>query len=1066
MKSVGYRKAYSMTFQCYREKTIGLLTLIFLFFFINTGFAQDGIKITGIVVSGSSKPLSDVALSIQGSDKLPVITGADGKFSLVVNSLDSKLTITPTERYKPITIDLNGRVELKIFLTSIDLNSGEDHINILGMKYNRSDLVTAQNEITHSSIQQTGMISIDQCINGKIAGVYSARQSGEPSSFVSMTFRGISSINSANQPIYVVDGIPVMPHGVFSSNVEGNIYNPLLSVNPFNTSSISLIKDTPFLTAFGSKASRGMVLINTLDPSATETVIDIDFNSGLSMAPGRFIPQLNASQHKTLIHEMLFSSGMHEELVYENFPSLFYTPEDDEYIDYQHNTNWQEQIFRNASFNNFNIEVKGGDQIARYGLSFGYQNHNGIISSTSYEAYNLRFVSELNIFSWLKMNGGISLGHNIKELKESAKVNQTSPILTSLVKSPMINPYKYDENNNEISELTAVDELGVSNPIAVVQNYTASNKNYMMIFSMGLESQLGKYASAHTKVGITYNNLKELIFMPNQGMEYYFNQEAYNVSMASNNYFNSFYNNSYIHYARDFKGHHKIQNSIGLNLQSNKYQFDWGLTKNAHENDEYRSLQDGTNILREMGGENRNWNWLSFYDIFFYSFRDKYLFQGSLSLDGSSRIGENATNTVRIGNYPYGLFYSAGIGWRLSKEPILKEFGWLNDFKIRASYGKVGNDDIGELNSKRYYRSEKYRQTMGIYPAVLYNGELSFERTAQLNAGIDLFILANRFGLVFDFFNSTTTDMLIFVPIETYLGYSVRPENGGTLENKGFEINGYFRLSDRPVFKWDFEPFFSTVQNQITHISNNKLVTTITGGEIVNMVGETANSFYGYRYLGVFSTSEEASEANLVNSRGMPFGAGDAIYEDISGPDDRPDGIINEYDKTVIGSSLPRVMTGFMNTFRYKHWKLSLTLNYTGGHDVFNYVRFKNESLSTLNNQNIEVLNRWQFEGQETMVPRAVMGDPIGNSVFSSRWIEDGSYLRISHLAISYTIPQKFLFFRQATAYIAANNLYTFSNYLGYDPEFTYSGLSHENGVDYGLMPQTKQFIFGIKVGL
>jgi TonB-linked SusC/RagA family outer membrane protein len=1065
-QSMNKRKIDSVTFHLNRRMIIRLIFLVVMINYFIPGFSQDSTIVTGFVVSGSNKPLKDVAVSIQGSENLPVITQEDGKFTVTVNSLDAILNITPTEKYKPTTVNLNGRSDLKIFLSSVDVNSGEDPINIMGLNYTRGEMVSAQQELSISNLDQTAVVSIDQFLNGKMAGVYSRRQSGDPSSFVSMSLRGISSINSSNQPIYIVDGIPIIPYNVFSSNIEGNYYNPLLPINPFNISSVHLIKDGPALAAYGSKASGGMILINTLNPSATETVIDIDFNSGLSMAPERYIPQLNAFQHKTLIHEMLYSSGLQEELVYENYQSLFYSPDDDEYINYQHNTNWQNQIFRNASFNNFNIEVKGGDHIARYGLSFGHQNHNGIIDATSYKAYNLSFVSELNIFRWLKMNGGISLGHNNKALKESAKVYQTSPILTSLAKSPMINPYRYDENKNEISELTAVDELGVSNPSAVVQNYLASNKNYMMVLSLGLESQLGKYSSAHTKFGITHNNLKELIFMPNQGMEYYFNQEAYNVSTASNNHLNSFFNNTYINFTRELNIHHKIKNSAGLNLQTNKYQFDWGLTKNAHENDEYRNLQDGTNILREMGGNNRDWNWLSFYNNFVYSYRDKYLFQGSLSLDGSSRIGENAANTIKIGNYPYGLFYSAGIGWKLSQEPLLKNLAWLTELKIRASYGKVGNDNIGELNSKQYYRSVKYSQTMGIYPAVLFNNELSYEISTKRNAGMDLFMLANRFGVVFDYFKSSTSDMLIFVPVESYLGFYVRPENNGKLENKGYEISGFFRLIDLPSFKWDFEPFYATVENRITQIKGNKLVTPITGGEIVNMVGETANSFYGYRFLGVFPTTEAAMEANLVNNRGIPYGAGDAIYEDISGPNGQPDGVINEHDKTIIGSSLPRLRAGFTNTFNFKNWQLSFTLNYTSGHDLFNYVRYKNESLSNLDNQNKIVLTRWQYEGQQTMVPRANMGDPVGNSVFSSRWIEDGSYLRVNHLSLSYTIPRNFLVFRNATAYIAVNNLYTFSNYLGYDPEFAYSDMSLENGADYGLMPQPRQYLIGIKIGL
>jgi hypothetical protein len=286
------------------------------------------------------------------------------------------------------------------------------------------------------------------------------------------------------------------------------------------------------------------------------------------------------------------------------------------------------------------------------------------------------------------------------------------------------------------------------------------------------------------------------------------------------------------------------------------------------------------------------------------------------------------------------------------------------------------------------------------------------------------------------------------------------------MENKGLDISVFFRLVDRPKFKWDLQASYSTVKNEVTKIKGDKLVTSIQGAEVVNMPGETANSFYGYIFDGVYSTAEEASTANLRNDKLILYSMGDVKYRDISGPNGNPDGIINNYDKTVIGSSNPEQFGGLSNTFTYKRWSLNTFVQFVGGNEVFNYVRSQNESMKGIGNQSTRVLDRWQYEGQVTDVPRALYGDLIGNSDFSTRWIEDGSYLRLKNVSLSYTIPGEFLAFKNAQFYLSATNLLTVSKYLGYDPEFAFSSDHVTQGIDYGLTPQSRQFVIGVKLGL
>jgi len=368
--------------------------------------AQDTLLVKGIVTDAMKQPISNVSVGIEGSFEIPAVTNEKGEFSLKTVFPDVWLYFDPSSGYKQKRIFLNNRTELAIYLTAEDVVSGDDPAKILSQQLSRKNIVSSMNTLSAENIRLTPAITADQYMQGRISGMNIISRSGDPGSGTSSFTRGANSINSSNQPLYVVDGMPITSFGVFESNLEGFSYNPLLSINPLDVSKITVIKDPTVTTAYGSKASNGVVLIETLDPSTTQTVIDLDLRFGYSLAPEKNISQLNAGQHKTLIHELLFSSGMNEEDVKEKYPSLYLTPTDDRYIDYQHDTDWQQLIFTNAMTNNLNISVKGGDEIARYGLSFGYQNAEGIVKTTGYQGYNIRLdmiPRVRNWFCWLKL---------------------------------------------------------------------------------------------------------------------------------------------------------------------------------------------------------------------------------------------------------------------------------------------------------------------------------------------------------------------------------------------------------------------------------------------------------------------------------------------------------------------------------------------------------------------------------------------------------------------------------------------------------------------------------------
>jgi TonB-linked SusC/RagA family outer membrane protein len=1037
----------------------------------NFVFSQDTINnklknktVKGKVISNDGKPISNVSIGVEGAINT-VYTDEFGDFELKQVKGDERVIITPSSDYKSKIIYINNRDSILVYLTPLEMQSGDDKISLVFKEIPLRNVVSSISNVNVNDLYKSEALSVDQFLQTGVSGMRVINKSGMPGDGSYNFLRGIRSLNTSNLPLYIVDGVPVLPFDVFNSNINGYQYNPLLTLNIHDISKVTVIKDPLYSVIYGSKGSNGVILIETLDPSVTKTVIDVNYSTLISLKPN-YIPQLNGDEHKTLMNELLFSGGYKEEDIEELYPSLFYTPKDEGYIDYHHNTNWQNIIFNNSISNRFHINVKGGDEIARYGLSVGYSLNNGIIKQTKYNDFNLRFVSRLNIFRWMRMNAEVSMNSTSGNLKESAVSKETSPILTSLAKSPLLNPYQYDEEGREVSILSEVDEIGVSNPLAVIQNFEAKNLNNSFSSFFNFESNINKHLIANSIISLKYNILKESEFLPNHGMEHYYEQEAYNVAKQGNNEYFNIYNNTFLRYQKQFNSNNLLISTIGAHISHNKYQFDYGISKNAHENDQYRDLQSGQNSLREIGGINRTWNYVTIYENLYYSLKDKYLFSASISLDGSSRYGKNAINTIKINGQPFAIFYSGGFAWRISNEPFLKNISSIEDLKLRFSAGVSGNDDIGESNSRRYYKSIKFSQTTGLYPGGIFNDKLSYEKVSQIDAGVDLSMWGNRLVATIDYFNSATNNLLVYMPIEAYLGYDYKVENFGTINNNGIELFTSGRIIAKNNFKFDLSFTLTKIKNVVKDLKGKYFITDIPGGQLINTEGYAINSFYGYKFKGVFTTQEQANNANLLNDKGMPYQAGDAIFEDISGPDGQPDGIINSYDKTIIGSPLADLFGDITTTFSYKRLKLNFVFQYITGNQIFNYLRYMNERMTGLENQSASIRNRWTYEGQVTDVPRALWNDPIGNSAFSSRWIEDGKYLKLKNITLSYKFRERFLSLRTSEIYFSAINILTFSKYLGYYPEFAYSYSQTYLGIDYGQMPLSKQFILGIKLGL
>ncbi len=1043
---------------------IKLILFVFILHYSTVGCAQDNYKISGIVYGIDHEPVGNVAISAERVSENPAITDSTGKFILEVPDRNIWILVMPVGNYKAQRIFLNGRDDLIINLVTKDRRSGYDNVSKPIRDELRRDFSGSDYSLNLENVSKLPYLTIDQYFQGRVPGMLTTNHSGISGYGTFSYMRGMQSMNAGNQPLIIVDGMPYENHGLFPSNISGYVYNPYASIVNEDIVELTVIKDITLLSLYGSKAANGIIWIQTLKPTQTKTTIDISLKSGVNLSPSR-LPVLNNEQFRTLANEILTTSDINEETFKDVYPGLYDDKYAGTYYRYNHNTDWQNEIFRNSTMNELYMSVKGGDEIAKYGLSFGYSKNSGIIKATDYSRISLRFVGTFNIFKWMRLYANNNLVYGNSKLMESAPVEYSNPILASLKKSPFMYPYQFDKDGNELSYLDGVDNFGNSNPVAIIDGVIANNNNYRFVGTYDIITDITEHLKWKSLLGFNLNTSNEGVFLPSTGMVQYDNGLAYNISNRQANYLKSLYNDNRLYYENTFNRVHNFYGFLGFRINTNRFEQDRGIARNT-PSDVYRSLRFGETTLAEITGDFGKWNSMTFYGGLNYSLKDKYFLGAHYTMDGSSRTGKDANSGVTFFDTPFGLFPSFSAAWRVSNENFLKNIPWLSNLKLRANFGFCGNDNIGNYNSKIYYRELYFRETTGIILGSRPNTSLTYETNQMFDAGLDLTAFGERIDLSVNYFSYLSKNLVNYEKQPDYMGYKYQLINGARAENSGFEVVLNSRLVESGKFNIDFGMNFAELINTLYSISGGSQITPIEAGEIISEPGQTVYSFYGFKTNGVFATTKEASDAGLSNQRGIPFKAGDIRFLDLSGPDGTPDNVINEYDKTIIGNPFPDYYGGVSLNIRYGRFSLYNLVQFVIGNDVFNYTRYQTEKMDDLSNQTTSVLKRWTYEGQITNMPRALYEDPVGNSAFSDRWIEDGSYIRLKSIILSYSIPGGIWKIRDANFYVSVNNLFTISKYLGYDPEFSYSSSSVEQGIDYTQAPMVKSFVFGVKFGL
>lgn len=1023
---------------------VKLFVLLLMLWGLGTSvYAQN--KVTGKVFDLSAKQgFAGVRISVVDT-KLTTMSAEDGTFSIEVPALDVTFSVDAPGYYNQ-TVALRGKDQIDIYLLP---QTGAASF------YDGTEFKTASSASLSDFSVNT--LTIDEDISARLNGqVRAITHIGTPANGAAVFMRGYNSLNASSQPLYIVDGIVWQPQENASVN-DGFYLNPLAVIDPDDVDKITVLKGGASI--YGSKGANGVILIDTKRSKSPATTITVNLGMGYR-APFRSIPLLNADEYRLYASDIL--GGKYDNPAWvERYKFL----DDDiakSYYKANHNrTNWVDLVNEGASSQTYGIRVEGGDDVALYAISAGYANSAANVPNTGFDRLNIRINSDIFMSKAFKVAFDVAFTQTSSRLRNNAIDSVASPVYLAMIKSPLYNPYEYDVDGNQSQRLSDYDELRVGNPLALIDKGLGLSKEYALNTSL-----LPTYTFKGDKLKLSllfsygWRKLNENQFIPDHGI---IERPLLNVmgemfGISQNfvqdrmNTHTSIITDGRVSWNVLKNEVHNLDALGGYRIYIDSYK---GHLLSGHNtgSDNVPQLSNTVEITRTTLGIDDNWRSMSWYANADYSYKSKYLLNVSAAMDASSRFGENAG---------YGLFPSVSAGWIISSEKFMKDIAFINFLKLTAGYSLSGNDDIPNYDSRTYFSALR---ESGLLLDNIGNPDLKWESTAMLTAGLDFSLFNNRWMIKAELYSSKTNDLLTQKQLNDIAGVQYYWSNDGKLQNNGWEASSTIRILNNRDLKLDFGASIGHYKNRISSLGNGSFITDAAGAQILTQAGQPAGVFYGYKTKGVFSSIEEARAANLSirNKSGqlIPFDAGDMQFAQVV-----EDGVIDEKDRQIIGDPNPDFYGNFNFNLSWKKFTLGALFTYSYGNDVYNALRANLEAGMNANNQSSAMQNRWVANGQQTNIPRAVYGDPMGNARFSDRWIEDGSYLRFKSVSLSYKLPFRLIFLQEISVWGAVNNLFTFTKYLGADPEFAYGNSVLYQGIDAGLTPQTRSFNFGIKINL
>jgi TonB-dependent starch-binding outer membrane protein SusC len=925
-------------------------------------------------------------------------------------------------------------------------------VGYLGVKYQPS--IGAISPLQDNRYKELTSQSIGALLQGQAAGVHVVNTSGAPGSGAVVNIRGVSTINAGSTPLYIVDGIAVRSvrnQYPLALNVDND---PLADINPHDIASIVVLKDAYATAPYGVRGANGVIIINTYGGTSGKTLLDITLNSGISWAP-KELPVLNSDQYRTYIVDEETSRGLTTAQIKTGMGRyLLQSTPANQLWRYNNNTDWQRQVLNNGSLNDFHLVLRGGDAVAKYALLAGYTNQGGVISGTSFDRFSARFNLDYKVGRKLTFLNNLTFIRTDKTMKDEGNSSNTNPLLLATLKAPTLTSLQHDIAGNELRDPDSVDYAGRNNPYSVT-NRMRNENNVNRIFGR-ITGQYSFSPNLNLRIGLAadFDRLNEIRFIPSAGFAPVTYVTRY--SAQSNSTELMVLNENTLNYERTSKsGDHVLSAYVGNSFQSTSLDAKYVKAINSTA-DQFLINTNDPNFIDSVSSSQPTWRLISFFTGIQYSYKGKYTIGGNIRADGSSRFAEG---------HQWGYFPSVAGSWHVSKEKFFNLNPVLSDLSIRTSYGVTGNDDVGYYSGYNSLVASPYQGYSAVKLGILGNSSFQWEQTTQFDAGINMSFLKNNIELAANYYNRETNNLLNAINLPAISGFKNYTVSEGSIRNRGLELNLSVKAK-KGAFSWSSGFNINFNQNTILSLPDkmNAVINYPGGFSTVLKAGSSVGAFYGYNALGIYA---KTSDVNVKNgsANAVPFKGGDVIFEDVD-----HNGVIDTNDRKIIGNTNPKFFGGFHNTFSYKMFDLSVFMDFAYGNQVYNAQRAALESMSNYDNQSTTILYRWRQDGDISTLPRLQYGDPAGNNRFSSRWIEDGTYLRFKAVTFGYNMPlrsKKFnSIFKSVRIQITGQNLYTFTKYKGYGPEVGSAVNQIMYGADYASLPQSRMVYIGVKLGL
>lgn len=1051
-------------------------------------------SVSGKVTDSSGQPLPGVTVLVKGTTQ-GTVTNADGNYS-ISNIPENAVLQFSFVGMKKQEIVVGSQTNISVSM--VDETIGLDEVVTIGYgTVRKRDLTGAVSSIKGDELKRIPVAGLDAALQGQLTGVNVTQTSGAPGSGISVQVRGISSVNAGSQPLYVIDGIPFYnsQSDQFVGNVGGTPLvapqNPLNTINPADIQSIEVLKDASSTAIYGSRGANGVILITTKKGQAGSTKISLDASAGLQMLANN-IDLMSAEQYTEVFYEAINNSYLNQVAgadindinsvrLSKKAKRYHLLPDFSPWLSKGINTDWIDEITQTGLVQNYQLSITGGSEKIQFAYSGGYFDQEGIMLNSRFQRFSQRLNLDITAKKWLKFGTNLAPSYTISKSVQAEGNTAWGAAFQSALEMPPVFPV-YEEDGSYFNpgkyfdiggDMGSVKNTGVppkiENPVLLLKENVNDLDRYRILSNTYFEVLFNKNFTIKSTFGVDFNAARSRRYVPT----YSFKQasQSWRVGNGRIPINLTWINENILNYSKEWNSKHSLTILAGYTIQKNN-----GSSLEAetwYYTDDTNPYVD-TNLatIRYAYDRRNEWSMLSYLGRVNYSYKDKYLITASFRSDGSSRFGENS----KWGNFP-----SFALAWRLSDENFMKNINWLNNLKLRSSYGVTGNNEIGDYSHYAIVKSRSYNQyplglglgatVGGISPTNFANKNLTWETTTQVDFGLDAGLFDGRLEFSFDIYNKKTDNLLYNVIIPDISGFNSALQNIGKIENKGWEVSIVSRnIQKRNIF-WETKLSLSHNNNKVLSLSGavgDRVFGSTAGGGSTNvtMIGYPIGSFWGYLSDGIYVNNQEVLDYPIT-AGGVSPSPGDRRYIDLDNNQ-----ILDDNDMTIIGNPLPDLSFGLTNNFKIGNFDASLFINGMYGNEVLNltkryFTRGRGDENGTVDYYN----NRWKSESEpgDGNTTRAIYPtNQYANGRVASNLVEDGSFIRLSNLTLGYTVDKyKFepIGVENIRFYLTIQNLYTFTKYSGFDPEVSANGVNPLSaGIDSGSYPIPRTFMLGLNI--